>query len=130
MRRKAIILEDEHEIRDLLEFILKEAGLKVKTFPDPKSLLSSESEELEADFMITDNYMPYMKGLDLIEYLKNKKILFVKHVAVISGSWTEDDLERARSLGCRVISKPFGMFEIISWIESCEGEIFSQFLTP
>ncbi len=130
MKRLAIVLEDEHEIRDLLEFILKEAGLRVRSFPDPRSLLSEEMDSVEADFMIADNYMPYMKGLDLIEHLRSKKSFFVKHVAVISGSWTEDDLERARALGCRIISKPFGMFEIINWIESCEGEIFSQFLTP
>ncbi|NOX20491.1 MAG: response regulator [Nitrospirae bacterium] len=130
MKPLAIILEDEHEIRDLLEFILKEAGLRVKAFPDPRSFLSEEKETMEADFMIADNHMPYMKGLDLIEHLKNNNIFFVKHVAVISGSWTEEDLEKARALGCRTISKPFGMFDIIGWIESCEGEFISQFLTP
>ncbi len=128
MRKKVIVIEDEDGIREFLEYLLKEVGFEVSSYGTATAFLSDEKvSSSEIDFMITDNYMPYMKGLDLIETLKNKRPFQVKNVAVISGSWTEDDLTRANKLGCKTISKPFGMAEILSWINSSAEENFSPF---
>ena len=42
--------------------------------------------------------------------------------AVMSGGWTDDQLNRARKLGCRTFHKPFDLDEFILWIRTCEEQ--------
>ncbi|RMG71493.1 MAG: response regulator [Nitrospirae bacterium] len=128
MKKKVVVIEDEDGIREFLEYLLSEVGFEVKSYNNAPAFLSdSESATTSFDFIITDNYMPHMKGIELVERLKTTKPSRAKHYAVISGSWTEDDLIRAQRLGCKTISKPFGMAEILSWINSANEEDFSPF---
>ncbi len=132
MKKRGIVIEDEDGVREFLEYLLKESGYEVNAYRTATEFLSEqETLSTDADFIITDNYMPQMKGLDLIESLKNRRPSLVRNVAVISGSWTEDDLKRANRLGCKTISKPFGMAEILNWLESFNKDNISPFFdTP
>jgi hypothetical protein len=47
----------------------------------------------------------------------------VKNVALMSGAWSEPDVEKAKSLGCTVFQKPFSLDEIGKWLDECENKI-------
>jgi hypothetical protein len=44
----------------------------------------------------------------------------------MSGDFTENDVVRAKSIGLMLFRKPFGIREILEWIESIEKTIDSD----
>ncbi len=119
----ALVIDDEEFICTLLTEILAEKQVHVTSFPDPISYFSAKKNNLLLqddcfDFIITDNMMPGMTGLEFLERIKEMGCVVPdQHKAVISGNWTNEDLEKARELGCRVFYKPCPIREIHSWIE-------------
>jgi len=66
--------------------------------------------------------MPVETG---IEFLKNR-LKFgckVKYRALMSADWTEDDLQYAEEIDCKVFHKPFGLDELLDWLEYCRKQI-------
>jgi len=52
-----------------------------------------------------------MSGLEFIERQKRMGCK-VQNTAVMSGRWTDGELEKSRKLGCQVFNKPFKIDEI------------------
>lgn len=121
----ALVLEDNSDCLSLLTDLLTGMELKVRAFPDPVAYLETR---LKGDctsqcpcvgFILTDNNMPGMSGLEFLEKLeKDGCKLPNDRKAIISGNWTEEMMERAKKLGCRVFHKPFPITEIYAWINS------------
>ncbi|ODS31231.1 MAG: two-component response regulator [Candidatus Scalindua rubra] len=129
MRIRAVVLDDEDVIRDLIYDILKKRGYEVYAFSEPffcPTYLDSECpcpvEHICTTIIITDINMPNMTGLEFIEHQKGKGCK-VQNVAVMSGSWTGDEIEHAKSLGCYMFNKPFKVDEIEKWLDECEKEL-------
>jgi YesN/AraC family two-component response regulator len=66
--------------------------------------------------------MPNMTGLEFIEHQKSNGCK-VQNVAVMSGSWTGEEIEHAKSLGCHMFKKPFKIDEIEEWLNECEKKL-------
>jgi hypothetical protein len=66
--------------------------------------------------------MPNITGLEFVEN-QIKKGCKVKNVALISGAWSESDLEYTQRLGCQPFHKPFTIDEINEWLDECENKI-------
>jgi len=106
-RKKILIIDDNDSLREMLSYALRLSGYGVETACDGLSGL----QKLEADsfdLLITDNHMPRMGGLELIEeiYSRNMdiKILF------ISGELTKEVEERAKGKGVLdCLAKPFSL---------------------
>jgi CheY-like chemotaxis protein len=76
------------------------------------------------DVLITDQRTPKMTGLDFIEnQTRNGCKAIMKNKAVISGNWTKEECEQAKSLGCQIFNKPFRIEEISEWLDECEKSI-------
>jgi CheY-like chemotaxis protein len=69
--------------------------------------------------------MPNMTGLEFIEHQKSNGCK-VQNVAVMSGSWTDEEREHAKRLGCRTFKKPFKIDEIKKWLDACEKKLDSN----
>ncbi len=63
---KVIVVEDEQSQLKMLEGALKSAGYQTEGFSDPKVALRKLKRE-SFDILITDNKMPGMTGIELIE---------------------------------------------------------------
>jgi CheY-like chemotaxis protein len=129
MKIRAIVLEDNESVRETLSIILKLRGYEVIAFPDPGACIAYLDHESTAlkehcccDILITDIRMPGMTGLEYLNYQKEQRCR-VPNVAVMSGSWTEADLQEARRLGCRIFEKPFVLEELNEWLSHCEKAI-------
>ncbi len=66
--------------------------------------------------------MPNMTGLEFIEN-QRKKGCKVPCMAIMSGSWTDAELEQAESLDCNLFRKPFGIDVINRYLDECEIRI-------
>ena len=104
-------------------------GYEVFTFPDPgicplhvEDRCPCESEMTCTDVIISDLDMPNVKGLDFVETLLGKGCL-CRHIALMSGAWTDRDVARASDLGCKIFAKPFHISQIIEWLDQVEREL-------
>ena len=128
MRFRAIIFDDDQQIRDLLEQILALRGYEVRSFADPtfcsfhiEAACQCTLTEACADFIISDMNMMVVRGLDFLEN-QLKKGCKIRRMALISGSWTESELKAADRIGCKTFRKPFTLDEINQWLDACEKE--------
>jgi YesN/AraC family two-component response regulator len=113
----------------VLERILKRRGHEVFTFPTPAKCPHYESPECfcpetEActDFIITDVEMSEVSGLDFVEKQKRRNCK-CQNYAVMSGTWTDEQMALTHGLGCFILEKPFEIKTLIMWLETCEMKI-------
>ncbi len=123
MSLKILLIEDDNNIRFLLEQYLKDLGHVVYSFVNADAAskfcrcLNGSSC---ADIIITDNHLPGTKGLEHIECLLKKGCNSrIQNIAIASGSWSIEEFNKAMNLGCKVLQKPFHLHELRLWIEEC-----------
>ena len=66
--------------------------------------------------------MPLKQGIDFLED-QLRKGCQCNNMALMSGDFTENDVSRAKSIGLMLFRKPFGISEIMEWIEGIEKTI-------
>lgn len=124
MNLKTILVLDDNDLyRSVLTHILTKKRCKVTSFSDPGSYLATrKNDHCETncpcvDFILTDNHMPSMTGLEFLEWGKKNCKLPAHRKAIISAQWTEKDLDRAQKLGCQVFEKSSPLDHIHEWID-------------
>ncbi len=126
---RAIVLEDDDAIKDLVSNILKARGYEIyastEPFLSPVYLCSECPCPVGfacTTIIITDNNMPNMTGLEFVEHQKRLGCK-VQNTAVMSGRWSNEEMEHAKKLGCQVFNKPFKIIEIEKWLDECEKDL-------
>jgi hypothetical protein len=66
--------------------------------------------------------MPVQQGIDFLEE-QIRKGCQCNNMALMSGDFAEKDVSRAKSIGLKLLRKPFGIAEILEWIEGIEKTI-------
>ena len=129
MRRRAIIIDDDTAIQVLLKSVLETRGFDVITCSSPiicSDLLHTgchcPDDHVCADIIMIDINLPTIDGLEFVTQQKQRGCK-VKNFAVMSGMWNNDQLERAKHMGCAVMKKPFEVSKVLHWIEECEKRI-------
>jgi len=104
---KILFIDDNDAFREMLRYALEVFGYEVDTARD--GLAGLEKLESDAyDILITDNNMPRMGGLKLIEETSQREI-DIKTV-LISGDLSKDIIERAQKRGVfECLAKPFSL---------------------
>lgn len=131
LKLRAFVFDDSEELRSLISSILETRGYEVLSFSEPTHspiYLACECQCSRdnpcGDIFITDINMPNMTGLEFIEnQLRNGCKAILQNKAVMSGGWTEAELEQAGKLGCQIFNKPFRLEELIRWLDECEKRI-------
>ncbi|OEU60490.1 MAG: hypothetical protein BA870_00320 [Desulfuromonadales bacterium C00003094] len=134
MQLRAIVIDDDEACRTLLALRLRQRGYEVICLPGPTACplykdaeCSCPQDEVCGDFLLTDNRMPDMSGLELIErQTKGGCKGMVGQKAVLSGTWSQEDLRKAQGLGCMVFDKPYHAEAIETWLDAREKFIPSD----
>ncbi len=116
MSHKIIIVEDEEDILDLLEYNLSKEGFEVIGFLNTKAVESMLQEE-DIDLIIMDRNLPGVEGSEYIASLRGQGI----HVPVIylTAKDKESEIEEGfLSGGDDYMTKPFNMKVLILRIKS------------
>ena len=126
---RVILLEDNDAIRLLLSEIFSDRGYEIFAFSTPAICplqlvpdCRCNVNETCTDMIVSDLDMPQITGLNFIDNQK-KKNCKCKHVALISGSWTEQDLSLAHGLGCKTFIKTSDFKEFYEWLDEVEKSI-------
>jgi two-component system phosphate regulon response regulator PhoB len=121
-KKKIMIVDDEENVRQLIEAVLQEEGYDVVTAADGKECLA-KLKKIKPDLILLDMMMPGMSGREVCEKIrtdpktKNLKIIFVT-VARFSelGKTTLSKLKVSD-----YISKPFDNDDLIKRAKKALG---------
>lgn len=114
-----LIVDDEEQIRRVLIYILKEAGIADLNIIEAASAEEAiqRLKEVRADIIICDYILDNMNGIEFISKITSN---YPETISILtSGNINFDELRDAVSKGLifRFITKPFNEDEIISTIK-------------
>ena len=126
---RILIFDDSAEIRSLLYDVFNKRGYEVFSFPNPAACPISHEKicpcptgEACSDFILSDLNMPVQRGIDFLEE-QIRKGCQCNNMALMSGDFTENDVLRAKSIGLKLLRKPFNITEVFEWIKGIEKTI-------
>ena len=109
---KALIVEDEEDIKQLLLEVLEDKGYQVSVAGNGEIALQRIGEEMP-DIIFADVFMPVMDGLDLISRLKENPDTSVIPVVIVTVMNARDTEKKAKELGVEhYLTKPWESAEL------------------
>ena len=116
MNQKIIIVEDEEDLLDLLEYNLSKEGFDVVGFLNTKRVETLLKEE-DIDLIIMDRNLPGVEGSEYIQALRDNGIQ--TPVIYLSAKDSDSEIEEGFLRGGDdYMTKPFNMKELILRIKS------------
>jgi two-component system, OmpR family, alkaline phosphatase synthesis response regulator PhoP len=112
------VVDDEDNIRELIEYNLKKAGYNVKSFADGESFLLILEDKVP-DLVCLDIMLPDYDGLDLCKKIRTSKRFKNLPIILLTAKTTEFDTIIGLESGADdYIGKPFSVNELIARIRS------------
>ncbi len=108
------VIDDEEQIRELLNKRLSKMGYNVVSFEEAEDLLSLiKNDEIKIDLIITDIQLKRMNGIELLRHIRAHDVPIP--VLIITGYGNIEDAIQAIRYGARdFIRKPFDLNELAS----------------
>ena len=116
MNNFVLIVEDDHDLADLLHFNLSHAGFTVKVLHSGMSAYAWLKNETP-DLILLDLMLPGMDGLDICRQIKRDK----KDIPIIMLTAKASEMDKVVGLELGVddyVTKPFSMRELILRIKA------------
>ena len=116
------ILEDEHAIRELIEYALNTHSLESKGFATPKAFfeaLNKLNDECMPELILLDMMLPEQNGIDILKILKKKQS--TKNIPIILLTAKNSELDKVYGLNMGAddyVTKPFGVLELLARINA------------
>lgn len=111
-------VEDDADIRELIEYTLKTAGFDVCGFEDGAAMFSA-LERNKPQLILLDIMLAGTDGMELLRQLRQKSA--TADIPVIMVTAKSDRLDKVRGLDCGAddyITKPFDILELIARIKA------------
>ncbi|MDN3547841.1 response regulator [Mucilaginibacter aquaedulcis] len=111
MKKKVLIIENDQDIRHIVEFILQDQGFETLSIPEPQDL--SEIIPFEPDVILLDEFINNRPGHRLCRKIKQVPALAVVPVIILS---TANDIELiAKECDANdYITKPFNVEDMVN----------------
>lgn len=104
---KILAVDDSNSIREMVVFILKDAGFDVDEAHDGQQALQS-AQKKQYDLILSDVNMPNMGGIELVEQLRQlSSYRFTPILMITTESTAEKKLEGKKAGATGWIVKPF-----------------------
>lgn len=115
---KIVVVEDEADIREILEYALGKEGFRVAAAKDGREGLALVQKELP-DLVLLDLMMPGMDGLEVCRELKNRDETEEIAVVMLTAKGEESDIVLGLGLGADdYVLKPFSPKELIARVKA------------
>lgn len=115
---RILVVEDDPNIRELLQYNLNKEGFEVKTAEDGQKGLE-EIETKWPDLVILDLMIPHRDGLEICRIMRNTKEL--AHIPIIILTAKGEEIDRILGLEMGAddyVTKPFSIRELIARVKA------------
>jgi len=117
-QKHIIVIEDEKDILDVLEYNLKREGFRVSTSSDGKAGLNMVRQD-KPDLVLLDIMLPEIDGLEICRILKNESSTRAIPIIMVTAKEEESDVVLGLGLGADdYVTKPFSPKELIARIKA------------
>lgn len=114
-KQNILLVDDDRNISEILEFNLKSEGFQVKTVRSAEEALKQPISDF--DLILLDIMMGGMSGLKMAENLRSKNIAIP--IIFLTAKDTENDMLTGFSVGGDdYISKPFSIKEVLARVKA------------
>jgi len=118
MGKKILIIEDEKDIRELLQLYLKREGYDVHIAKDGETGLRKASQE-RFDLVLLDLMLPQLDGLEICRSLRSRPQTAGLPIIMITAKAEESDRIVGLEMGADdYITKPFSPREVLARIKA------------
>ena len=119
MKLRALIVEDENSLLELLKFNFVKDGFKVDTATDGETAL--EKILYKAPYiLILDWMLPKLSGIELCRRIRrNKEIKNLPIIMLTARGEEEDRLKGLETGADDYITKPFSVNELMARVKAC-----------
>lgn len=112
-------VEDEKNIRELVEYALLANGFEIRCFADGVSFWQGLREEKNSELILLDIMLPGENGMEILHRLKENAATKDIPVIMVTAKGSEYDKVLGLDSGADdYIAKPFGMMELVSRIKA------------
>lgn len=113
---KIAIIEDEEDIRKLIEYALSTQGFEVSTFEKGPDFFKTE---ILPDIILLDIMLPGMSGQEILKKIRENRKFDNTLVIMLTAKSAEMDVVSCLEAGADdYIKKPFGVMELISRVKA------------
>ena len=117
-KKTILIIEDEPDIQDLLEFHLKKEGYNVLTASDGENGINIARKQ-SPNLILLDLLLPGIKGLDVCRDLKNDVNTSKINIIMVTALGQEENIVKGLETGADdYVSKPFNMSILLARISA------------
>jgi DNA-binding response OmpR family regulator len=117
-KKKILVVDDEEDILQFLELVLKEKGYDVVTAPGGHEALTQAQIE-RPDLVLLDIMMPQMDGWEVLKLLRVDEETSHIPVAMLSArTEAKDRVQGLQEGAVDYICKPFSLKDLLSKIDS------------
>lgn len=112
-------VEDEKNIRELVEYALLANGFEIKCFAEGAALWQELRKDVRPELILLDIMLPGENGLEILHRLKDDAKTKDIPVIMVTAKGSEYDKVLGLDSGADdYIAKPFGMMEMVSRIKA------------
>jgi two-component system NtrC family sensor kinase len=125
-RKRILVVEDEAQIRQLFEDVIKNAGHDVETAPNGRIALELIDKK-NFDLIISDVKMPEVSGPEFYAALKRKGAALEQRLIFVTGDlMNAETLQFVESTGRTWLGKPFDIAVVTRTIADCLNGVRTQ----
>lgn len=113
---RIVVIEDEEDIRKLIEYALSTQGFEVSTFEKGSDFFKTE---IIPDIILLDIMLPGMNGQEILKKIRDNTKFDNTLVIMLTAKSAEMDVVSCLEAGADdYIKKPFGVMELISRVKA------------
>ena len=121
MARSVLVVDDEPNIVLSLEFLMKKAGLEVRTASDGQGALASVRSEVP-DLVLLDISMPNGDGFEVCRKIRENPAWQDVRIIMLTAKGRDSERERGLAAGADdYITKPFSTHDVIDRVQAQIG---------
>ncbi|MDD5016207.1 MAG: response regulator, partial [Atribacterota bacterium] len=117
-KEKILVVDDEKDIIELLQYNLEKEGYKISAVFSGEQCLENAKTELP-DLILLDLMLPEIDGLDVCKFLKNNPQTSHIPIIMLTAKGEEPDIVLGLELGSDdYITKPFKIRELLARVKA------------
>jgi two-component system OmpR family response regulator len=111
-----LVVDDEHDLRDVLRILLEANNYKVTEAATGEEALSCIQADNSIELVLLDIMLPGMSGVEICRQIRERRNIPIIFLTALSRE--QDKMQAYRSGGDDYLSKPFSRSELLLKVES------------